>query len=248
MKEKDKWDDSHRLWSLPPLPWLMKQNWNDLLFAHYPIKLDLLRKLVPDMLPLDSYNGMGWIGIVSFQMTGVRLRGLPPIPGTNTFPQVNVRTYINLDGKPGVYFLSLDATNRLVASVARKFLNLPYYYADIKIKHNVSGFVINSKKRSDNQAGLVCSYRAISETYYAPKGTFDEWMAERYCFYTLNKKGLPLRCDILHQPWLLQHAEAEMSHNTLLTKQGIQVEKEWPVFHFSKGLEVRAWPLLLAME
>lgn len=243
MKEKDKWDDSHRLWSLPPSPWLMKQTWNDLLFAHYPIKLDLLRKRVPEVLPLDSFNGLGWIGIVSFRMTGVRLRGLPPIPGTNTFPQVNVRTYVNLDGKPGVYFLSLYAANRLAASAAKNFFNLPYHFADITMKHNGSCFNFNSKRRSDKQAGLVCSFRPISDPFYAPKGTFDEWMAERYCFYTLNNKGLPLRCDVLHQPWLLQHAEAKMSQNTLLTMQGIQVEQDRPVFHFSKKMEVRTWPL-----
>lgn len=67
------WDDSHRQWSLPHLPWTMKQTWNDLLFAHYPIKLEVLRSLVPDVLPLDSFNGMGWIGVVPFHMTGIRL-------------------------------------------------------------------------------------------------------------------------------------------------------------------------------
>ncbi|MEH7009321.1 DUF2071 domain-containing protein [Neobacillus niacini] len=196
---------------------------------------------------MDSFNGMGWIGIVSFHMTGVRLHGLPPIPGTVSFPQVNVRTYVILDGKPGIYFLSLDATNRLAASIARTFYKLPYHYADIIIKYNQSGIDFNSKRGSINKAGLVCNYRPISKQYYAAKGTFDDWMAERYCFYTLNIKGV-LRCDVLHQPWLLQEAEAEISHNTLLTKQEIYVEKEMPVFHFSKRMEVRTWSLIPAFE
>lgn len=103
--EKDPWDDSHRPWALPNLPWTMKQIWSNLLFAHYPIKFEVLRKLVPEALHLDSYNGMCWIGVVPFRMSGIRLRGLPSIPGTDQFPELNVRTYVTLDGKPGVYFL-----------------------------------------------------------------------------------------------------------------------------------------------
>ncbi len=244
--EHDKWDDTHRLWPLPPLPWIMKQTWNDLLFAHYPIKLEVLRKLVPEVLPLDSFNSLGWIGMVPFKMTGVRLRGLPPVHGTNSFAQVNVRTYVSLDGKPGVYFLSQDAANWLASSLAHTFFHLPYLHADINVKLGNARIDFDSKRRGNKQAELVCSYRPISEPSYAEKGTFDEWMAERYCFYAINKKGVPFRCDVLHQPWLLQEAEAEITQNALLTKQGILVEKESPVFHFSKKMEVRTWPLIPA--
>ena len=242
------WSDSHRLWPLPHLPWTMKQTWNDLLFAHYPVKLEVLQTLVPGALPLDSFNGMGWVGVVPFHITDIRLRGLPPIPGTNRFPELNVRTYVTLDGKPGVYFFSLDAANWLAVNVAKLFYHLPYKDADMMVKHN--GPIINyeSRRRSNDGATLVCSYRPISEPYHAAKRSFDEWMAERYCLYTLNNKGVPLRCDILHQPWLLQHAEAEFSQNTMLSKQGIQVENDQPILHFSKKIEVRMWPLVRALD
>lgn len=121
--KKPLWDASHRQWPLLHIPWTMKQTWNDLLFVHYPIKLEVLQTLVPDALPLDSFNG-----VVPFHMTDIRLRGLPPIPGTNQFPELNVRTYVTLDGKPRVYFFSLDATNRLAVKVAKMFYNLPIYW------------------------------------------------------------------------------------------------------------------------
>ena len=96
----------------------MTQTWYDLLFAHYPIKIEVLQKLVPDVLPVDSFDGMGWIGVVPFHMTDIRLRGFPPVPGTNRFPELNVRTYVTLDGKPRVFFFSLDATNLLAVKTA----------------------------------------------------------------------------------------------------------------------------------
>jgi len=246
--KKAPWDDGHRLWPLPNLPWIMKQTWNDLLFAHYPIKLEVLQALVPNVLPLDSFNGVGWIGVVPFHMTGIRMRGLPPLPGTDRFPELNVRTYVTIDGKPGVYFFSLDAANQLAVWGAKAFYHLPYVYADMTVKRNGASIGYESKRRSGDDAQFVCSYRPISEPYHAAKGSFDEWMSERYCLYTLNKKGVPLRCDILHQPWLLQHAEAEFSQNTMLSKQGIQVESDQPILHFSKRIEVRIWPLVHASD
>lgn len=245
MEQKiDSWDDSHRPWALPKLPWNMKQTWSELLFAHYPIKLKELRKLVPEALPLDSFDGMGWISVVPFQMSGVRFRGLPAVPGTDRFPELNIRTYVTLDGKPGVYFFNLDAANRLAVWAAKRFYHLPYQHAEMQLQKDGQIIQFDSKRTNANDARLVCSYEPISEPFFAQKGSFDEWVTERYCFYTVNKKGIPLRCDILHRPWQLQEAKAEFEQNTILSKQGINVESDVPILHFSKIIEVRAWPLV----
>src|SRR5690348_5636242 len=103
----------HRRWDLPQGPWAMAQNWEDLLFAHWPVPMEAMRALVPRGLNLDTFEGQAWIGIVPFRMSGVRLRGLPPMPGLSAFPELNVRTYVKSGGKPGVWFFSLDAANRL---------------------------------------------------------------------------------------------------------------------------------------
>ena len=238
------WDASHRPWALPKLPWTMKQTWSDLLFAHYPIEYDSLRKLVPEALHLDSYNGRYWIGVVPFRMSGVRLRGLPAIPGTAQFPELNVRTYITLGGKPGVYFFSLDAANLLAVKGARTLYYLPYWVADMNMKNSETTITFQSKRLANHEIELACSYRPISEPFQVEKGSFEEWMVERYCFYTLNGSGIPLRCDILHEPWTLQNAEVEFTANSILSKQGIDVDSNHPICHFAKRMEVRAWPLV----
>ena len=242
--KKNQWDDSHRPWALPNLPWTMKQTWSDLLFAHYPIKFEVLRKLVPEALHLDSYNGVCWIGVVPFRMSGIRLRGLPPIPGTDQFPELNVRTYVTLDGKPGVYFFSLDAANWLAVKGAKTLYHLPYWHAEMEIKNSGDDVVFNSTRRLDREVRLACRYRPTSEPFQTKKGSFEEWMVERYCFYTLNRSGIPLRCDILHEPWIIQTAEAEFSCHTILSMQGIEVASTEPILHFAKKIEIRAWPLV----
>src|SRR4029077_9078001 len=95
---------SHRPWPLPSGSWVMAQTWHDLLFAHWPVEAEILRRAVPSQLPLDTFDGRSWVGVVPFHMSGIRARRLPSLPGLSKFPELNVRTYVLRDGKPGVYF------------------------------------------------------------------------------------------------------------------------------------------------
>src|SRR5690349_15164289 len=106
-------DVTHRPWPLPAEPWIMAQRWSDLLFAHWPMPVDDVRALVPPSPPLDIYDGSAWISVASFYLSHLRPRYLPAVPWVSAFPELNVRTYVSLGGKPGVYFFSLDAGSRL---------------------------------------------------------------------------------------------------------------------------------------
>jgi uncharacterized protein len=82
----------------------MQQIWNDLLFAHWPIAPEVMRPLVPSSLPLDIFDGQCWVAVTPFHMTGVRPRWTPLLPGLSAFPELNVRTYVDYEGKPGFSF------------------------------------------------------------------------------------------------------------------------------------------------
>lgn len=107
---------AHRPWPIPDAPWLMTQSWHDLLFAHWPVDRKLLHSRVPPGLSLDLYDGQAWLGVVPFRMTNVAPRGVPALPWVSAFAEVNVRTYVTVDGRPGVYFFSLDAESALGAN------------------------------------------------------------------------------------------------------------------------------------
>ena len=87
---------AHRPWSLPSGPWVMAQQWLDLLFAHWPIPVETMRALVPAQLPLDTWDGSAWVGVVPFRMAGVRPRLTPAVPWLSAFPELNVRTYVKV--------------------------------------------------------------------------------------------------------------------------------------------------------
>ena len=90
---------AHRPWPLPAGPWVMTQAWHDLLFAHWPVDAEALRAAVPPALEIDTHDGQAWLGIVPFGMARVYPRGLFPMPWISKFLELNVRTYVKVNGR-----------------------------------------------------------------------------------------------------------------------------------------------------
>jgi uncharacterized protein YqjF (DUF2071 family) len=236
---------AHRPWALPHGPWIMKQEWHDLLFAHWAVRVEALRPVIPRGLEIDTFDGQAWLGVVPFRMAGVRMRGTPAIPGFSGFPELNVRTYVVRDGKPGVWFFSLDAANAIAVWSARTFFHLPYFLAAMSCAENEDWIRYRSgrKDRRGSPASLRARYRAIGESFHAQPGSIEHFLAERYCLYTADEKGRIIRCEIHHPPWPLQLAEAAMDENTMAAAAGIPIAEQKPeLLHFSRLQEVVVWP------
>ena len=231
---------SHRPWPLPAGSWVMAQTWHDLLFAHWPVEPRVLRSIVPVELPLDIFDGRCWVGVVPFHMSGIHARGLPPIPGLSRFPELNVRTYVTLGGKPGVYFFSLDAASLPAVRTARKFFHLPYYYASMSAQPNGDWIDYHSRRLGSNAEFHGC-YRPVGHIPTSP-GSLEHWLTERYCLYTVHRNFI-FRGEIHHRPWPLQKAEAEIDVNSVAVAAGIQLPSDPPLLHFSRKLEVLIWSL-----
>ncbi len=233
----------HRPWALPSRPWQWAQTWSHLLFAHWPISAEQLRPLIPQDLTLQEFDGSAWIGVVPF-LLDVRPRFVPALPWISNFPEINVRTYVEAEGKPGVWFFSLDARNPLAVWAARRFFHLPYFRARMNLKHEGQS-VHYSTRRIHGEHGpeFVGSYHPTSDVCQANPGTLDYWLTERYCLYAQSPQGTLFRADVHHQPWPLQHAEATIETNTMLKPLGIEPLDSPPLLHFSRKLDVTVWRL-----
>jgi hypothetical protein len=230
----------HRPWPLPARAWVGRQSWHDLLFAHWPINVGQVRHLVPPALTIDEHGGTSWIGLIPFRMTGVSLRHVPDLPGISAFPELNVRLYVTLGGKPGVWFLSLDADQGLAVWAARTFMHLPYHRARMSLRESAAGIDYDSRRRSGS-ARFRGRYRALSEVYAAQPGSLDHWLTERYCLYASSTSGELRRTEIHHFAWPLQRAELELFDNTMLDPHGIDVPGAPPICHFARRLDVVVW-------
>src|ERR1700688_1555100 len=231
----------HRPWPLPSGSWLVKQIWHDLLFAHWPVPTVAMRPLVPAQLTLDTFNGQCWFGVVPFRMSGIRARWLPAFPGLSRFPELNVRTYVTIGGKPGVYFFSLDAANRPAVWAARAFFHLPYFHAAMTSEERKKTIHYSCHRRGAS-AEFRGRYRPIAPVQPRNRGSLEHWLTERYCLYTVHE-GAVYRGEIHHQPWPLQNAEADLETSTVATAAGISLPETAPSLLFARRLEVLIWPL-----
>jgi uncharacterized protein YqjF (DUF2071 family) len=228
----------------------MTQRWNDLLFAHWPVPATALARLVPEGLQVDTFQGSAWLGVVPFWMDRVKFRGMPPIPGTSSFPELNLRTYVRdpHGGTPGVYFLSLDAAKLMAVLFARAIYNLPYHWADMRIEQRREReFWFASRRRMSRQPVMFAArYRGLGPTrklVESRPGSLEYFLTERYCLFTRDRDGNPMRANIHHVPWPLEEAEAEIERNDLPASFGIRLPNVPPVLHYSRRLAVYVWQL-----
>jgi uncharacterized protein YqjF (DUF2071 family) len=230
----------HRPWALPKRGWTMGQTWEELLFAHWRVPVEAIRAHVPPELEVETHDGSAWVGVTPFRLTGLRARGLLPIPGASSFLELNVRTYVNAgDGeKPGIWFFSLDASSRLAVEAARRTYKLPYFHARMSAAHR--GEWIDYECARMNEAGRVFSgrYRATGSVFRAVPGSLEWFLAERYCLYTTDR-GKVHRAEIHHELWDLQPAEAEVE---LASIAPLDLAGE-PLCHFARRQDVVIWPL-----
>jgi uncharacterized protein YqjF (DUF2071 family) len=237
-------EQEHRPWPLPDNgTWIMGQTWENLLFAHWRVPHDSLRRVVHPSIPLDTFDGSTWIGITPFTVTGLHVRGTPPPPRVANFLEINVRTYATIDGKPGIYFLSLDAASRAAVHAARTAYRVPYFHAEIEATEQDGRVVYRHQREDDPPAAFEATYAPTGKPFTAEPGTFEHWATERYCLYTLDEGQRIHRGDIHHPPWPLQRATAEIAHNTMTQPFGIELPGEDPILHFARRQDVLFWPL-----
>jgi len=231
----------HRPWLLPRRPWIMVQTWHDLLFAHWRLAPQVLRPLVPEQLELDLYDGSAWVAVAPFWMSGVRARGLPPLPGLSRFPELNVRTYVTLGGKPGVFFFSLDAANPAAVCSARVAYHLPYYHARMRTERCGEAVHYGCERlQGPRTAEFRSQYRPLSPVFHSEAGSLEHFLTERYCLYAVRGRQT-WRGEIHHVPWPLQRAEAVIEKNTMASAVGLELPNEAPHLLFARELKVLVW-------
>jgi uncharacterized protein YqjF (DUF2071 family) len=205
---------------------------------HWPVPAEILRPLVPQKLELQEFDGTAWLGIVPFRMVGVMRRPWPDMPWVSAFPELNVRTYVTHEQKPGVWFISLDATNPLAVWAGRRYFHLPYFRAGMSVSTQPDGIHFRSAR---NGVVLQVKYRPTSEPYLAQAGSLEHWLTERYCLYAESADGSIWRNDVHHHPWPLQSAEASIERNTFPRLHGLSIQDPPTLLHFAKRLDVVIW-------
>jgi uncharacterized protein YqjF (DUF2071 family) len=233
----------------PPGRWLVSQRWNNLLFAHWPVPASSLTALIPEGLQVDTFQGSAWLGIMPFWMDRVKVRGLPPILGARSFPDLSLRTYVSEErtGTPGVVCLSLDASNLLAVAAGRAVYRLPYHWAKMRMEQRTEReFSFYSRRRfAGRTVALKVRYRGLGPSQKLAEsrpGSLEHFLIERYCLFSTNRDGQPIQANLHHSSWPLEEAEAQIEQNDLADVLGIRLPDQEPVLHYSRQLAVYVWP------
>lgn len=187
-------------------PLVMRQRWSDLLFLHWRFPVETIRKTLPEGLGLevDTFDNSAWVGVVPFRMQRVRPKGLPPLPWLSWFLELNVRTYvIGPDGRPGVWFYSLDANQPVAVTVARRWFHLPYEYASMRA-HRRGSFTHYRCRRRNVGTAAIYSYQPQPQPLASQPGNVEFFLVERYYLFAHDQRQQTLlRGQVHHRPYQL---------------------------------------------
>ncbi|UYZ61472.1 YqjF family protein [Hymenobacter weizhouensis] len=225
----------------------MRQRWSNLLFAHWPVAPAVLRPYLPPRLELDVFEGQAWLGVVPFTMSHIRALGLPPVPGLSYLHELNVRTYACLDGVPGVWFLSLDATQPLGVWAARTLFRLPYLRARMQLtRHGPALRAVAERTHSGAPpARFAATWTPGLALPRAQPGTLAHFLTERYYLYTAGPtvragqhRTALWRGHLWHEPWLLRHATLNEWTSTLVESHGLPTPEGAPLLYAADAVDV----------
>lgn len=224
---------------------LMGQKWSNLLFLHYRVDPKELQKLIPPPLELDLHNNEAWISVVPFKMSSIKPGNITNV--VPNFPEINVRTYVKYGEQRGVYFLTLDASNKLVVKTSSLFPGLPYKQAKMTQKGDGSSknpFSIKSTRTEKYapHAEFEASYEVTTEEGQSVQDDLSKFLIERYRFFGVNKDGTVIKTDINHEQWPVKKAQVNIKKNTMLDSiKEIKIIDSNPLVQYVEEMDVKVW-------
>ena len=220
---------------------VMHQDWHKLLFLHWEMRVEDIRHLIPEKLAIDTLEGKTWLTITPLTITNVRPPYLPALPYLSWLWELNVRTYVHLDGVPGVWFFSLDASRLIPVAGARALYRLPYVSATIDFEHE--GRECDYRLKRDAHPGeFHAAWTINNELPKAEPGSLEYFLVERYTLYA-ESAGKLFRARIHHEPWPLQRVELHEWNTDIFAANNLATPAGEPMLHGGGPVHVAVWPL-----
>lgn len=206
---------------------------------HWSFPLQAVRPLVPPVLELDAWDGRVWVGVVPFAMQGVRPAWLPR-PMALDFLETNVRTYVCCQGRPGVFFFSLEASSYLAVKAARWGWGLPYHHASMRLERDGDLLGYWSRRRRGG-AQLQVRCRPGEMLGASAAGSFEHFLLERYLLFSVRGSRV-YEGQVHHMPYPAQRAAIEELDGDLLAVAGLPGPPGAPeAVHFASGVDVEVF-------
>ena len=220
----------------------MRQAWQAVTFLHWPFEPDQVQRLLPDGLEIEAHGGAAWVGLVAFRID-IRPPAGPTAPWLVGVPETNVRTYVvGPDGRPGVWFFSLDIGTPDAAAAARGGWGLPYFWSRMTVEED--------RREVRYRCRRALSRRPAASRLVVTTGEpvddldltdFDHYLTARFGLWS-RAFGRLLHTAVEHPPWRFTRVRVDELDDSLVTAAGLPAPTDSPVTHFSDGVQVRIGP------
>lgn len=214
------------------------QRWRELFFLHWTFAPEVIAAQLPPGMTLDTWEDRAWVGVVPFRMEQVHPRWLPR-PLALDFLETNLRTYVIVDGEPGVHFFSLEASSWLAVRAARAGWGLPYFHARMTSTRDDDRVRYRSERRGA-PAALALDASIGAPLGPSTPGTREHFLLERYLLFSA-RRGRIDRGQVHHPPYPAQAATIHAVATTLLEAAGLPAPAGAPVAHYSAGVDVEVF-------
>ncbi len=224
---------------------IMHQQWRDISFVHWRVDPGVVAALLPRGTSPDMIDGSTYVGLIPFRMVGAGVGNGPAVPWFGSFAETNVRLYsVDVTGRRGVVFRSLDADRLAVVLGARAAFALPYVWARMSVSRDTDSVTYSTTRRWPGPRGAGGTLTVRPGRPIARPDALSEFLTARWGLHTTIAGRLhyvPNR----HEPWPLREADLVHLDDTLVAAAGIPgvVDRPPDSVLFSTGVEaVFGWP------
>jgi uncharacterized protein len=219
---------------------VLRQRWSELAYFHWPYEPDVVQRLLPDGVRVDTFDGSAWVGLIPFEMQDVQLGPTPPVPWLGSFIEINVRTYvIDALDRRSVWFFSLDVPRSAIVAVARSVFSLPYCWAHAE--HVVDGsahrYRMTRRWPRGSSPRAEMSFRVADRLRDDEVSDLDHFLCARWALVTSRRDGL-VYGRVHHPRWPLHSVDGVSIDQNVIQAAGLPSPTGQPHARYSPGVDV----------
>ena len=219
--------------------------WHDVLGLTYPADAALLAEHLPRGAQIDELDGSPRVSLVAFGFRGTRVRGLA-IPGHVTFPEINLRFYVRMDGERGVVFIREFVPRPAISIVARVFYNEPYRTIPMAHETTLSGGELRVRHRFGARKANLLEAIADPSARLPEVGSAEHWLTHHDLGVGRTRAGRARSYSVEHELWALHEVRelrAEVDFGALYGPEWAHLSDSEPSHvTLARGSAVRVLP------
>lgn len=223
--------------------WWLRNRWDELAFVHHSYPPHVLQALLPDGLTVDTFDGMGWVSLVPFQMSEATPRFVPPIPWISSFAETNVRTYVvDSAGNRAVWFFSLEASRLAIVAFARLLLGFPYVWSTMSIeRRRASRRYVTRRRRWPARPGSTTRVTVEIGDVIDEPSDLDVFLTARWgtVAHWPTRRGRLRYHPVDHPEWTLRSAQLSEYDDTSIEAAGLPAPDSDPIVRYVDTIDAR---------